>query len=195
MNSSNLDRLPVAQLTSRYDIGRTSLYKRLSDLNIKPHTIGSKAYVDADQLSLLDKLHDHLKAGHQTAEFLEVVELFTKHSAEQSIEQYTEQSVLDVSNSPLSLSADHSFLNIFSDLATALTPHSVNNISARLHLLQDACDHGWLLPTSELSQALQLNPKTLGHHKVYQRYGFTFTKMGRSGGSLPGRLVNDRSTW
>ena len=82
MDTSNLDRLPVSQLTSRYDISRTSLYKRLSDLNIKPHTIGSKADVDADQLSLLDKLHDHLKAGHQTAEFLEVVQLFTKQSRE-----------------------------------------------------------------------------------------------------------------
>ena len=150
MDTSNLDRLPVSQLTSRYDISRTSLYKRLSDLNIKPHTIGSKAYLDADQLSLLDKLHDHLKAGHQTAEFLEVVQLFTKQSGEQSTEQYTEQSALDVSSLPLSLSNDHSFLNILSDLASALTPHPVNDISARLHLLQDAYDHDWLLRTSRL---------------------------------------------
>lgn len=60
-------------------------------------------------------------------------------------------------------------------------PQAANDISARLHLLQDACDYGWLLPTSELAQVLQLSPKTLIHHKSYQRYGFTFTKIGRSG--------------
>ena len=110
-----------------------------------------------------------------------MIELFTKHSGEQSTEQYTEQSALDISSSQLALSNDHSFLNILSELATGLTPHSINDISARLHLLQDACDHRWLLPTSELAQALQLSPKSLSHHKVYQRYGFTFTKVGRSG--------------
>lgn len=179
MDSSNLDRLPVAQLTSRYDIGRTSLYKRLSDLNIKPHTLGNKAYVDAQQLDLLDRLHQHLKSGHQTAEFLEVVQLFTEQSGELSTEQFAEQSAL---SGELSLSNDHSFLNILSDLATGLTPHPVSYISARLHLLQDACDHHWLLPTSELAQALHISPKTLTHHKSYQRYGFIFTKVGRSGG-------------
>lgn len=181
MDTSNLDRLPVSQLTNRYEIGRTSLYKRLSDLNIKPHTLGNKAYVDAKQLDLLDRLDQHLKSGHQTAEFLEVVQLFTEQSNEQTTEQFTEQSDLDISAPSLALSNDPTIFNILSDLAAGLSRAPTADISARLHLLQDACDHGWLLPTSELAQVLAISPRTLTHHKSYQRYGFLFTKVGRSG--------------
>lgn len=181
MDTSNLDRLPVSQLTTRYNIGRTSLYKRLSDLNLKPHTLGNKAYVDAVQIDLLDRLDQHLKSGHQTAEFLEVVQLFTEQFNEQTAAQFSKQSDLDISNPLFALSNDSTFLSILSDLAAGLSRSPTADISARLHLLQDACNYGWLLPTSELAQVLVISPKTLTHHKSYQRYGFTFTKVGHRG--------------
>ena len=96
-------------------------------------------------------------------------------------EQFTEHSDLQVSDKQLPLSEDPTFLNSLSDLAAGLSRSPLSDISARLHLLQDACNHGWLLPTSEIAQVLAISPKTLTHHKSYQHYGFTFNKIGCRG--------------
>lgn len=181
MNTPKLDRLPVGQLASRYGIGRTSLYKRMSDLSLKPHALGSKAYVDAEQVALLDRLHQHLNAGGQTAEFLEVVGgQLTKQSDEQYPEPFSEQSV---SVALAQFEHQRSLLRSLETIAGSLSspPQGVNELSLRLHLLQDACDYGWLLPTSELAQILKVSSRSLSRYHSLQRYGFTFMKGGRMG--------------
>jgi hypothetical protein len=63
-------RVPISQLPSRYDIARSAIYTRLKDLRIEPSKEGKKAYVNAEQLQLLDELHEHINKGGTTGEFL-----------------------------------------------------------------------------------------------------------------------------
>jgi hypothetical protein len=66
----DLDRIPITQLPSRYGIARSNLDTRLKDLGIEPEKMGKKAYVNAEQLRLLDALHEHIQKGGTTGEFL-----------------------------------------------------------------------------------------------------------------------------
>jgi hypothetical protein len=61
-----IDRIPLSQLPSRYSIARSALYTRLKDLNIEPIKEGRKAYIDGQQLQLLDALHQHIQKGGTT---------------------------------------------------------------------------------------------------------------------------------
>ncbi len=65
-----IDRVPLTQLPSRYGIARSALYTRLKDLKIEPAKEGKRAYVDAQQLQLLDALHEHIQKVGTTGEFL-----------------------------------------------------------------------------------------------------------------------------
>ncbi|MGD1865772.1 MAG: hypothetical protein ACFB0D_14570 [Phormidesmis sp.] len=61
---------PVVDLLDRYKLGRSVIYKRLKDLGIKPKKISVRTYVNAEQLKLLDSLHEFIQGGGTTAEFL-----------------------------------------------------------------------------------------------------------------------------
>ena len=170
---TSIDQIPIAQLQDRYGLERSSVYARLSALNIKPVKTGRRAFVTDEQVKLLDEFDSYLKSGGNVAGFY----MSSGHPVDAS------ESSLEVSGGhPIdSQLSNQTILDVLSDLVAVLSRRPADDLSARLHLLQDACDYGWLLPTSELAQALQLNPKTLSHHKSYQRYGFTFIKVGRSG--------------
>lgn len=71
MSDAQLDSFPVSELQHRYKIVRSAVYTRLEALNIKPEKQGGRAYVNGEQLRLLDALHDHIERGGTTAEFVE----------------------------------------------------------------------------------------------------------------------------
>lgn len=50
---------------------RSAVYTRFEALNIKPEKQGGRAYVNGEQLKLLDALDDHIKKGGTTAELVE----------------------------------------------------------------------------------------------------------------------------
>jgi len=66
---TELDRVPVAQLPSKYGIVKSVLYDRINRLGIKPQKIGNKSYLSGEQLELLDQLDAHINAGGSMAEF------------------------------------------------------------------------------------------------------------------------------
>jgi hypothetical protein len=70
MSDAQLDSFPVSELQHRYKIVRSAVYTRLEALNIKPEKQGGRAYVNGEQLRLLDALHDHIENGGTTAEFV-----------------------------------------------------------------------------------------------------------------------------
>ena len=70
MNLEPFGRTPVSQLSDRYKLSRSVIYKRLKDLNIKTEKIGTRAYVSREQLTLLDALHEFIQGGGMTAEFI-----------------------------------------------------------------------------------------------------------------------------
>ena len=69
--SQNDSRLSIGALSTRYGIGRSAVYTRMKALGIHPAKVGNRAYVTADQVALLDELHNHIQAGGITAVFLQ----------------------------------------------------------------------------------------------------------------------------
>ena len=72
MGDGNVDRIPVNQLSDRYDLARSAVYKRMADLGIERKKIGNRAYVSEAQLALLDELHSFIGVGGNVAEFIEL---------------------------------------------------------------------------------------------------------------------------
>ena len=62
--------MPVKDLFTRYQLAKSVIYKRLKDLSIKPRKIGVRAFVNQQQLALLDEHHEFIQGGGSTAEFL-----------------------------------------------------------------------------------------------------------------------------
>ncbi len=67
--TTELDLIPVANLSDRYGVVRSNIYNRLSALKIEPEKQGNKAYINADQLALMDALDVHVKAGGKLSDF------------------------------------------------------------------------------------------------------------------------------
>ncbi len=63
MSDAQLDSFPVSELQHRYQIVRSNVYNRLEALNIKPEKQRGRAYVDGEQLQLLDALDEHIEKG------------------------------------------------------------------------------------------------------------------------------------
>lgn len=187
MTQTAVDSLPVTQLPDRYSISRSVLYGRLSDLQIETERRGNKAYVDAQQIELLDRLHEHIQSGGTTAEFLVAAGLSAKQSAKQSgghsklsggqsAEQILGQSD-GLFDRQVGRQDSQMAIALLGDvLATRLAAPA--DPLANLKALEEACQHGWHLSTSQLAQLLGL--KSLSGKEIY-RHGFVFTRTGRNG--------------
>ncbi len=62
--------MPLTQLPSRYGIARSALYTRLKELKIEQGLDRKRADINAQQLQLLDALHEQIQQGGTTGEFL-----------------------------------------------------------------------------------------------------------------------------
>jgi hypothetical protein len=171
-------------LPSRYGIARSNLYTRLKDLGIEPEKMGKKAYVNAEQLQLLDALHEHIQKGGTTGEFLKSL------NGDSQRERYADRTQL---NQTLAASPNeqnivfqpHALVAVVEAIVKRLLPNSGNRLSY-LRELEEAYERGWLLSTSEVADLLRLSPKTIaGYGQEFSDAGFVFTRAGtRKGGEL-----------
>ena len=51
----------IPKLMKRYGIGQDLLYKRMARLKIQPWKMGNCSYLDDEQLSCMDGLHNHIQ--------------------------------------------------------------------------------------------------------------------------------------
>ena len=177
-------RLPLSQLPGRYGIARSALYTRLKDLQIEPIKEGKKAYIDAPSLQLLDELHEHIQGGGTTNEFLK--QKASKSTGQSRTDDRTQQEGLLVQDSPGQITLQPSGLvAVVEEVVKRLLPKTGSRLSY-LRELEEACEKGWLLSTSELADLLGLSAKTLaayGQH--FEDAGFVFTRAGtRKGGEI-----------
>ncbi|MGC1309241.1 MAG: hypothetical protein WA885_18630 [Phormidesmis sp.] len=63
-------RMPVSQLSDRYQRSKSVIYTRLKALDIQSEKIGIRAYINDEQLALIDALHKFIQRGGTTAEFI-----------------------------------------------------------------------------------------------------------------------------
>lgn len=54
----------------------------------------------------------------------------------------------------------------------------------RLRFIEEACQNGWLLSTSQLVEMIGLSPVTLARMQECDRYGFQFSRKGMNGSEL-----------
>jgi hypothetical protein len=177
-----IDRFPLAQLPSRYGIARSALYTRLKDLKIEPAKDGKRAYVNAQQIQLLDALHQHIQKGGITGEFLKKLPSNSpgqSRAVDQTDEDSPRQSRVLVQDSPgqILLSQPAALITVVETIVKRLIPGGgrLNH----LRELEEAYEKGWLLSTSELADLLKLSKATVrGYGEQFSDAGFVFTRAG-----------------
>jgi hypothetical protein len=186
MDDNSLDRLPVNQLPHRYRLARSAVYTRMEALGIETEKVGNKAYVNAEQLRLLDNLHEFLQAGGTTAEFIESRGL--RRRREPSSNGLSTGSSAGLSGGQLDISQ---FFNALSDFAAKLQPPRAEpDRLAYFEKLERAAQTGWLLRSSEIAELLNLSVAEMQFYgDRFSEAGFIFTKAGyRSGGEIAWRV-------
>jgi hypothetical protein len=178
MSSGEIDRLSVSQIIERYGVVRSAVYNRLEALSIKPERSGKKSYIDAQQLELLDDLHQFLQMGGTTAEFLE----------RRGIQKGGDGS--SGSSSGLS-TVQPDIVQLVAAIAAQFAsklqpPPSQPDPLAYFETLEQAARNGWHLSTSEISYLLDLLPSDIqSYGDRFSEAGFTFTRAGyRAGGEI-----------
>lgn len=151
-----IDSIPANQLPDRYGIKRSAFYERVALLGLKFEKRSTTAIASADQVGLLDALHDHIRSG-------------------QTIESFV--SSLPKSESQLATIAENPNQAIIA-LVSAIASMQLRDPLAHIEALQKACDMSWLLPSCDLAPLLKL--KRLTGDSI-TRYGFKCDRVGRNG--------------
>ena len=183
MSDGNVDRVPVNQLITRYNLARSAVYKRMKDLGIGREKIGNRAYINADQLAEMDALHEFINLGGNIAEFLA-----RRGGSSQEGGDFSEDnsSSLALSNSDMM-----KLMTAFAEeLVAKLQPA---NPLAYYESLESAAGKGWKLRTSELCELLKLSEKEIeSYGQTFYEAGFAFNRVGfRSGGEAAWRVTKD----
>lgn len=201
MSDAQLDTFPVSELQHRYKIVRSAVYTRLEALNIKPEKQGGRAYINGEQLKLLDALDDHIEKGGTTAEFVESRaddRQLQKSSGQlqkssgqagQSGDLIPSSGQLEKSSGQtgqFTITEQHSALaGLIEVIAFRLIPMIASQLKpdhdplASLRGLEEAYHNQWLLSTSELAQLLKVSPRTVrGYGDPFEDAGFVFTRAG-----------------
>jgi hypothetical protein len=173
--SMEIDLIPITQLPSRYGIARSNLYTRLKDLGIEPERQGKKAFVNAEQLQLLDELHDYIQRGGTTSEFIKY----------KNGKSSFDNRALAAIPSDNQLFQPATFVTVVEAIVKRLLP-STGSCLAYMRELEEAYEKGWLLSTSELADLLKLSSKTIAAYgNEFEDAGFVFTRVGiRKGGEI-----------
>ncbi|NJO94546.1 MAG: hypothetical protein HC820_09865 [Hydrococcus sp. RM1_1_31] len=181
-----IDRVPITQLPSRYGIARSNLYIRLKDLGIEPEKMGKKGFVNAEQLQLLDALHDHIQKGGTTGEFLKSLDSDRPQIDPALVISTTGQNPLF---HPPTLVA------VVEAIVKRLLPTTGSRLSY-LRELEEACERGWLLSTSEVADLLGLSPRTIAAYgQEFSDAGFVFTRTGTRKGGEIAWLIDKQSSF
>jgi hypothetical protein len=159
-----INKFPVKDLPSRYNVGRTALYARFTAALITPEKDGTRSYISGKELEELDRLDSHLKTGGKLEDF--------QPANNQSLVVSQESAV---SGAPRS--ADN--FNEALQLVEAITRHIAATRDPLQHYaaLERAIASGWLLSTTEVRALIGVKPTG----DRFQRGCFTFIKSGKIG--------------
>ncbi|WP_253274179.1 hypothetical protein [Myxosarcina sp. GI1] len=190
-----IDRVPLSQLPSRYDIARSNLYNRIKDLGIETVKQGRKAFVTAEDLELLDGLHAHLKRGGTTLGFIQILKkkghlaLSTIERPASYLTESTQESEPIIAINPVAL------VSTIETVVKRMIPQSTRRLTY-LEELESAYQNGWLLSTSEVSDLLGFTPKTIASYgSEFSDAGFTFTRVGTRKGGEIAWSIDKQSDW
>jgi len=176
-----IDNYPVSDLPSRFNLGKQATYNRMDSLKIKATKTGNRSYITADQLDLLDKLHDHLVNGGLFADFpFCPVETVDKSSGQDSnlttVKSDSNNQSLDALDKSTGLV---DLIEAISKVIEKATPQQ--SPVWYMSELERVQAHGWMLTTSEIYQLIGVKPKLAKGSNSYRRGCFVFSKAGKIG--------------
>ncbi|MEO0456290.1 MAG: hypothetical protein AAF152_06850 [Cyanobacteria bacterium P01_A01_bin.114] len=177
MSGSEIDRFPVNQLQARYGgLARSAVYKRLDDLGIKPLRIGNRAFINGQELQLMDDLHQFIQRGGSAAEFRDMRGMNPGDRNDTS-----DQNASGLVPSPTDV------MGMFASLLGRTQPP---NPLSYLEQLEQACQQGWILSTSEVAKLLKITPEVIAQYpQGFTEAGFAFKPAGQRMNGEPGWRV------
>ncbi len=188
-----LDSLTIKDLEARYGVTRSNIYNRINGLKEKGYPMESekqagKSIFNADQVALMDQLDTHIKTGNEIATFPGNQDTPTLSYVSQDKAQlsYRTQDRPDLIN-PAAVRSDSAvaLALVVDAIAGKLQDLKPADPLANLRSLEEACDRGWLLSTSQLAALLGVKSFS---GKEFTRYGFRFNRVGRNGAESAWRV-------
>ena len=176
---SNIDRMRTRQVAERYGIEYNSLHNRMNKLGIKPTKEGRESFLSGEDISLLDRLHNHLSvSGNTFANFVieegAIIPLARESSNEKKMELAKSS---NVSNGNIVSSELVEILNVFArQQYDVLTPQKK---------LLEAATHKFLLTTDQVATILGYSRNTISSWESGTcKIGFSFTKIKEGSSTL-----------
>lgn len=177
MTDLTVDEVSLQSLPSLYGVARSQVFNRIKALGIKTIKRDRKAYVNKDQLAMLDDLHNLIQEGKTVEEGAAIVNPSTRQSRE-TPGQYN---IIPAAGAMVGQSYGTGQLEMLQALVSTLAqqpPPAPINPLARFEQLQAMADHDWRPSTRELADILGLSSLP---GPTFERYGFRFTRAGKNG--------------
>lgn len=168
------EELSVAEAAERYGKGKTAINSRIKHLGIKPVKRGHKTWLSADDLKVLDSLHDHIEAGGGMNDFDNPIAQLVEE------EVATERSAIVPTEPTIPIM-------IQSPPAAMVAMSKIEHLTQTLSFLDLCAEKGWTLPTTDLQAILGFTPRQSG----LNRYGFTFEAAGSHGRETAWAILKD----
>jgi DNA-binding transcriptional regulator YiaG len=176
---SSIDRMRTRQVAERYGIEYNSLHNRMNKLGIKPTKEGRESFLSGEDISLLDRLHNHLSvSGNTFANFIieegAVIPLARESGNEKKMELVKSS---NVSSGSIVSSELVEILNVFArQQYDVLIPQKK---------LLEAATHKFLLTTDQVATILGYSRNTISSWESgTNKIGFSFTKIKEGSSTL-----------
>ncbi|MEO1400399.1 MAG: hypothetical protein AAFV72_03990 [Cyanobacteria bacterium J06635_1] len=167
MSQGEIDRFPVSQLQARYGgLARSAVYKRLEELGIKPQRIGKNSFINGQELQLMDELHQFIQQGGSVAAFLDMRGMSRGNRSSEPTQ-----------NTPGLVPSASDMMGMFASILGRTQPP---NPLSYLEQLEQACQQGWILSTSEVAKLLKVTPAEIEQYpQGFTEAGFAFKPAGQ----------------
>ncbi len=193
---THIDSFPVELLEDRYQVGHNALYNRLKGLGIKPFKVSRRAYITAQELERLDRLHAYLQQGGTINDFLAQEPTPAKDLSlnRADIPVNLTQLISTVADAVAGavVTSMRSTAGVIADaVAQRLNQlHAASDPLEYLRTLEEAYRNGWILSTSEVAHLLRVSPRTITEHgELFEDSGFVFVRVGKKRGEVAWRVA------
>jgi biotin operon repressor len=196
MTQTEIDTYSIADLEERLGISRSNVYKRIEALQLKGEKQGGRVFFNANQYEQLRTLNAHLARGGTLTDYPPLnngkqlePDLSRPSQDKLAMSQDRQDKVDRQMETAIALSG---VLDTIASKVIAMLPHPEPmpepqpDPLANLRQLQECCDRGWLLSSSQLAPLL--NRQSLPSGESFERYGFTFTRAGKNGSESAWRV-------
>ncbi|NEO59426.1 MAG: hypothetical protein F6J98_03030 [Moorea sp. SIO4G2] len=200
--TQEIDKIPVKDLQTKYNIGRSALYERFKHANVKPNKEGTRSFVSGEQLSELDRLHNHLEGGGTFEDFESLSttgnsqEAISLNSSPNSSLNVHRTNSWEAEREPLEVLIDAMKQSFHYAITYGVSlPNAGKPVTAidRHQQLKVAAEEGWLLTTLEVKELIGVKPQAGKGENKYTRGSWTFIKSGKIGRGTAWRVERSMS--